>query len=128
MPEIIEFEAGQRWAYQTRPEDPDSTLVIGKVESLSNHEIVVHISVVNVNIKSPRAAGGFTHAVHHMPISPEALRASVTRRSGTGSPAAQFLEGYQIWRAAADEGEAGVFSIQVREAVENFESIINSSR
>jgi hypothetical protein len=125
--EAIVFEPGERWSYHTRPEDPDSTLIIGRVEEFPNLGTVIHISVVDVNIRSPRAPGGLTHVVHHMPISPEALRASVIQRSGTGSPSPQFADGYQIWRTAVEDGKGGAFSISVREAVEGFESVINSS-
>jgi hypothetical protein len=122
----LEFKVGQRWSYQTRPEDPKSTIVIGKIEDLPELGRAVHISVLEVNIKNPRAPGGVTHVVHHMPISEAALRGSVIREAGVGTPAPQFEGGYQTWRAAMEKGEAGIFSVSVREAVGNFESIVNA--
>ena len=128
MTRSVKFEVGQRWLYKTRAEDPKSTVVIGKVENTVEMGTVVHISVLDVNIRSPHEPNGFTHEVHHMPISPWALQVSVTERSGRGAPAAQFEEGYQIWRDAVAAGKAGVFSIPVHKAVGYFEDIINASQ
>jgi len=71
--------------------------------------------------------GSLTRSIT-MHISLPALQASVTERLGSSSPAPHFDDGYQTWRAAVAKGEAGVFSIPVREAVAYFESMINASQ
>ena len=95
----IEFKAGQHWSYDTRPQDPESTLVIGRVEDLPKLGTVVHISVVDVNIAQPGSID-----VGHAPA----------------KPAAQFEDGYKAWL----EAKGGVFTISVREGVEFVEQTL----
>lgn len=123
MSDPVMFAVGQRWAYDTRPEDPNSTLVVGKIEEHPEIGRIVHISLLDLNIRSPRAPSGFTHSVGHMPMAESALRASVTSLAGSGQPAEHFDEGYEMWRDA----EGGAFSITVREAVAHFESMITTT-
>jgi hypothetical protein len=122
VPDTVAFEVGQRWSYDTRPEDPGSTLVIGKIEDLPKLGVVVHISIFDLNIKNSRAPSGFTHVLGHMPMGADALRTSVTSLAGSGEPAEQFDEGYAMWK----EASGGAFSIAVRDAVAHVESTIAS--
>ena len=119
----IAFAPEQEWAYDTRPEDTGSTLVIGKIEPLP-HVRVIHIHVKGANIRNPRAPGGVSHALGHMPISEEALRRSVTRLVGPAAVDAAFTGGYEQWV----RNEGGVFTISVREAIGYLEGAINTKQ
>ncbi|MGH9896886.1 MAG: hypothetical protein ACREA0_33785, partial [bacterium] len=101
-----DFQAGQRWSYKTRPQEPESTLIIGRVENDPKLGSVVHVSVIGLRLKNPRAEGGFGDVAAHLPISPKALRDSVIARVGDGAPAADFERGYAMWR----EARGGVFT------------------
>ena len=103
-----EFAPGQEWSYQARPQDTASTVVIGVVE-----DHVIHISIHNVHI------GKRVTNIGHIPISPEALRSSVTQlRSETGDTEG-IADGIAAWR----EANGGVFTISVADAVEYIEQI-----
>jgi hypothetical protein len=122
------FAVGQRWHYQTRPQEPESTLVVGKVESSPELGDVVHVSVFGLAIVSPQAPGGVTREIQHMPFAASALRGSVTRRAGIGAAPARFEGGYAQWRAAVDAGKGGVYTLSVRDAVQTVEDAINGRR
>jgi hypothetical protein len=113
-----EFKAGQRWSYDTRPGETESTLIIGRVEDLPSIGTVIHISVVDVTISSGQ--GESTHVIHHMPIAPDALRKSVVSHLGNASLPEHFEDGYASWRKAG----GGIFTITVREALEYIQQTI----
>ena len=60
-----------------------------------------------------------------MPISPDALKESVTELVNQTESLPNFEEGYEIWREAFDSGKAGIFTISVKECVEFMEQTIN---
>ena len=126
----VEFEVGQRWRYRTRPQEPRSTLVIGRIDALSGVGPAIHVSVYDVNVRNPRVASGISSVVQHVPISPEALRSSVVEPCGTSAVDAGFVAGYETWRQAVDEpgSNAGAFSIPLCDVIEHIESILGARR
>ena len=109
------FKPGDTWTYATRPEDPQSTLTILKVESTNKLGVFVHIRVNSVRIRT--ADGSELNTVAHMPISREALVKSVERKQQSGS-VPDFHDGYADWR----EHCGGVFTISVAEAIATMQS------
>src|SRR5687768_7392447 len=75
------FATGQVWKYKNRPGEDSSTLTILRIEYYAQ-DTIVHIRVDGVNVYSPKAMGGYTHSLLHLPYSPEALRKSVTVLQG----------------------------------------------
>ena len=119
-----QFRAGQRWSYHTRPQEPDSTLVVGRVENHPKLGSVVHVSVFGLHMKDPQAPNGAGEVVAHLPLSIEALRDSVIAQVGEGEPAADFERGYATWRVA----RGGVFKTSVRDAVQQLEDELAKGR
>jgi len=119
-----DFKVGQQWSYHTRPQDPQSTLIIGRIEELPAFGTVVHISVINVNVHGGPDSSAVTHVVHHMPVTPEALRQSVISHLGAAPVAEHFEDGYRAWQQA----KGGVFTITVSEAVDYIEQSIAKQR
>jgi hypothetical protein len=123
------FEAGQVWTYQTRQGEEDSRLTVVKVEPHDKIGTIVHIRVEGVAQKNPRAPGGFSRVIHHMPFAEEAIRKSVTGLVARGVPVpASFDEGYAIWKEAFEKGKAGVFTITVAESITFCEGALNKPR
>ena len=114
------FAAGQHWSYDTRAEDSGSTLIIGRVDELARHGTVVHISVIDLNLRGPN--GAFGHVVAHLPISAEALRKSVKQEVPPVPLPDDFAGGYDTWRGA----KGGVYTITVREVIETIERTLNA--
>ncbi len=118
------FEAGQVWQYRTRPQEPESTLVVCKVETHPKMGKIVHIHVQGLRFLNPRVVSGFSDRIHHMPVSEQALSQSVTQLVRTGEAIPDFEEGYRTWQ----EQQGGVFTLPVDECVNFTEQAINQSQ
>jgi len=119
-----EFAVGQIWDYQTRAHESGAQLTVVKIDQLQGEDII-HISLSGLQIKNPHAPSGVGKEVSHIPISPEALRASVTKLNGQTTQLPDFQAGYDQWRAAFDAGQGGYFTISVAECVEYIEQAMN---
>ncbi len=120
-----QFSVGQVWQYRTRAAEPTSTLLINKVEVEPKLGEVFHVSVRDVRVKNQHAPNGLSTELPHFPVSRATLQASVTRLVGTAPVNPEYREGYETWRRAFEEGNAGIFTIPVAEIVAHVESIIN---
>ena len=121
---MIEFSAGQTWQYKTRPGEEASRLVVCRVDADRKLGTIVHVYVEGVAIKSPRAQGGVTRVVHHLPFAAEALRNSVGAPGAHRDDLPDYQDGYDTWRQAFDSGKAGVFTISVAESLDFMEQAI----
>lgn len=110
------FEVGQVWRYETRPNETGSLLTVVKIEDVDGAK-VVHISLAGLKIEGPMAEGGFVETVGHLPISEEALAGSVTELVRVSQGLPDYEEGYKQWREAFDRGQAGYFTLPVSECV-----------
>lgn len=120
-----DYAAGQLWSYKARPGEEASTLLINKVETDPKFGQIFHISVSGVTIRDPKAPTGATSELPHLPVSKATLDASVTKLLSTAHANTAYLDGYNIWRPAFDQGQAGVFTIPVREVVNVVEQTIS---
>src|SRR5690242_2665823 len=77
--------AGQIWTYKTRPGEEGSRLTILKTESHPKLGNIIHVAVDGVRLQNPRAPGGASTAIGHMPYQESALRASLVAVSGQAS-------------------------------------------
>jgi hypothetical protein len=119
------YRVGQVWSYRTRPQEPESTLTVVKVESHPKLGTIVHISLQGLRMKSPRAPDGYAETISHLPMSAEALDKSVVKLLRENAPLPEFQEGYKEWRRGFDAGKAGFFTIPVAEAVGIAETSLN---
>lgn len=119
--EPVRFSAGQRWAYQTRPQDQGSTLIVLRVDDAGASGRIVHVALGGLSIKNPLSPDGRSTTVRHMPFEEAALRRSVTELLADGVPVPPYEEGYAMWREAFDAGRAGYYTVTVAEAVQVIE-------
>ena len=119
------YQVGQIWSYKTRPQEPQATLTVVKVESHPKLGTVVHVSLQGLQMKNPQAPGGYSDTLSHLPMSVEALNKSVIKLLREQEPLPDFQDGYKEWRRAFDKGEAGIFTVTVAEAVGFAETAIN---
>lgn len=120
-----DFAAGEVWSYRTRSGEEGSTLLINKVEPDQKLGLIFHISVSGVHVKNRRAASGETKELPHFPVSKETLEKSCIKRVGKTKPNENYREGYNQWKQAFDQGQAGVFTIPVSEIISFVESTVN---
>jgi len=106
------FAPGQQWSIKsTMP--TTAKVVINRLEPWQ-HQIIVHVSLVDVPIPPNMPGAGGTTDIGHMPFEQSALAASVDRLIATGAlPAASFENGYKGWQDA----KGGVFTITVEDAI-----------
>ena len=101
------YHTGQLWEYITPVGKENTRLIILKTESLKNQDIV-HVSVTGADIDVPQ----------HMPFSESSIDASVTKIVEEDYPLPEFQEGYEYWKSYFLKGEAGVYELSVKEALE----------
>lgn len=122
-----EFSAGQEWKYSTRPNEENSTLVILKVEKYEGVGEVLHIAVDGLSIKNAAKPESPHSDISHMPFVAEAIRNCVTELVGNVD-IPDFSEGYDCWKEAYEDGDAGFFTISVAESVEFMEETLTDGK
>src|SRR5579863_9470568 len=90
--EATPLRAGQVWTYKTRPDEPDSTLTILKVEKYPDLGEVVHIRVDGIQMLNP-LKGNVISDIPHLPFKEFAIKQSVTRLVRTSVTVPDFHEG-----------------------------------
>jgi hypothetical protein len=110
-----EFAVGQVWAYNTRPGEEQSTVVIDKIDDDTKLGRIYHISVSGIHIQIGPSA--FASELPHLPVSRETLKKSCTALLRQAAPNPAYLPGYRLWKEAFDAGHAGVYTISVAEIV-----------
>ena len=121
-----EYEKGQLWSYKTRTGEEQSNVLINKIEKDSRLGLIFHVSINNVVLKNPIANGNISTDLPHFPVSETTLNESVIELLGVFPVNPQYEEGYKIWKEAFDEGEAGIFTIELSEVVNFIEQTIAS--
>ncbi len=105
------FAPGQIWTYTTRPEEPNSTLTVLRLDRSAKMGLIVHVRVDGLEMRNPR--GERVEHVMHMPFYRAALLGSIGKQVGTAVPL-PTLEGLEVWQNDC----GGVYTISVRAAVE----------
>lgn len=113
----VEFQAGQRWTYRTRPGEDTSTVLILRRDDEPNGT-ALHVALDGLRLGNPHLPGGVQMELGHAPVTADALRASVLELIQVNAPLPADEGGYRQWREAADRGEAGVFTLTLAEILD----------
>ncbi len=124
----IDFQVAQVWSYQTRPGEENSQIYIAKIDRDIGTRTIYHIYVEGLRLKNPLIEGGEQQALSHVPITKEALEASVTGEPRRVTAVPDISEGYIIWHDAFIQGRAGVFTMPVKEVVQHIEDAFNKPK
>jgi len=119
--EATTFEVGQLWSYRTRPGEEDSRLYVARIDRDLGSKPIIHLYVDGLKLKNPLVEGGVQDHLVHVPISREALEASVISLIQKDVTPPDISEGYVIWREAFLKGQAGVFTMSVQQVVQYIE-------
>ena len=116
---------GQRWQYLTRSGEEASRLMILKLEAFGG-ESIVHVALDGLAMKNPLSPEGYSTTLGHTPIGEAALRRCLTVLEDESSPLPDYGSGYDNWKAAAEKGQGGHFTIDLAEIVDSLETALNS--
>ncbi len=119
------YKVGQVWEYETRKGEEKSTLTIVAIERHKKLGTIINIYVGGLRMKNPNVKGGLSDKIPHLPFSKAAIDKSVTKLIRTSKELPDYQEGYDVWRKAFDNEEAGIFTISVKESVDLTEQTIN---
>ncbi len=111
-PSSSKFRAGQVWAFNTPPSQPNAKLIILRVEDDGKGHTIVHIALSGVSY------GDGNTSVSHLPFAESAIEQSVTTLERESGPVPDFAEGYRMWHEAFTTGKGGIFTISVADAFE----------
>ncbi len=119
--EAITFDVGQVWSYRTRPGEEASRIYIARIDRDLGSKSIFHLYIDGLKLKNPLIEGGVQDHLVHVPVSKEALEASVISMTQEGVIPPDISEGYIIWREAFEQGRAGVFTISLQQIVQYIE-------
>jgi hypothetical protein len=120
-----QFRAGQLWTYRTRPGEERSRVVICKVETDPKLGEIVHLHVQGIQIKNPIAPDKVSHEIGHMPYAAEALKKCLGTLESGNVTLPEYQDGYEEWRKAFENGNAGVWTLELADAISGMEDAIN---
>lgn len=110
------FHVGDVWGYKTRSGEDNSRLTVVKIDSSPELGIIVHIAVDNLTWKDCQNRP-FPQSVPHMPFARKALDVSLLKQTGVVQSLPDYQNGYEEWKAAYSKKSAGIYIIEVRDAV-----------
>lgn len=116
------YKPGQVWTYETREGEEASRLTVVKVEENEEFGCIVHVYISDIAIQCEGAPGGVVKNIHHAPYAEDALDDSVIELESQGAKLPDFQAGYKEWKAAFDNGDAGVFTFIVADGVAAMEA------
>ena len=97
------YEVGQVWSYKTRPQEPNSTLMILRIDNTSKLGPVVFVGVRDVRVMHP--SGKMLSSMSPLPFTRDALDQSVIKLVGTTDKVMSSNFGYQKWKEAQLAGK-----------------------
>jgi hypothetical protein len=118
---------GEVWSYQTRDSEPFSRVFILKVDRQTNGEEIFHVSIDNLAIRAPETPGGLISEIGHLPLSRTCLEESLTERIAYVGELPDISQGYALWHAAFERGEASVIDIPIADIVQTTEYAVLTS-
>jgi hypothetical protein len=119
--EATAFDVGQVWSYRTRAGEEASRAYVARVDRDLGSKPVFHLYIDGLKLKNPLVEGGVQDHLVHVPVSQEALEASVIAMTQEGVIPPDISEGYIIWREAFEQGQAGVFTMSLQRVVQYIE-------
>lgn len=118
------FRPGQVWRYATRPGEHQSRVQILRVDADPDAGEIIHVAITGVHLRRSSDDPSQTSVIGHVPVARAALEASGLSLEAQDAEVPDFKEGYDMWRAAFEEGKAGIFSVPIAEIVDVTEATL----
>ena len=98
------YEAGQIWSYKTRPQEPNSTLMILRMDNSSSKlGQVIFIGLKDLRVQHP--SGKVFSSMSPLPFTKDALDQSVTKLVGKADKLMASDFGYSKWKEDQRNGK-----------------------
>ena len=98
------YEVGQVWSYKTRPQEPNSQVLILRIDNTSKLGQVIFIGLTNLRIQHP-SGKVIPPAISALPFTKDALDQSVIKLVGKTDKLMKSEFGYQKWKEAQFAGK-----------------------
>ncbi len=124
------FAVGQQWSYPTRPVEPDSRLVILRIDDHPKLGRIVHVGVSGARLRLTAGQPPVPWTIGHMPFPEAVLRKNVTKLELAHSDVvfAEFEPSYTGWKIDADAGKKQFWTGSVAKSIDGLETMIVRSR
>jgi hypothetical protein len=122
------FQVGQVWKYNNRPGEDSSTLTVLKIEKYEKGDTIIHIRVDGIKLYNPNVASGYSNSIEHLPFSEKVISISAAKLVGQNNNLPDFSEGYNQWKEAWDNGKAGYWTVELKEAIEGMDSVMRQKK
>jgi hypothetical protein len=122
------FEEGQVWSYKNRVGEEKSTILILYIEKLDSslkEDKVIHIAIDNIKIRNLKNNKKISDGIQHVPLSEKALKNSILKLEKHNVELPDFREDYNYWKKAFENGEGGVWSVEVAKIIDYTEETLN---
>lgn len=114
------YEPGQVWTYKTRPQEPNSTLQILRVENTAKFGTVIFIGLKDVRIR--HVNGKIVATMSPVPFVKSAIDQSVVKLVGKPETVMPSDRGYLAWKASLVAGKTPkVYVKPVAETIKDIE-------
>lgn len=97
------YEVGQIWSYKTRPQEPDSKLMVLRIDNTSKLGQVVFIGLKDLRVQHP--SGKVIASMSPLPFTKAALDQSVVKLVGKTDKLMSANIGYAKWKEAELAGK-----------------------
>jgi hypothetical protein len=97
------YEVGQIWSYKTRPQEPNSTLMILRIDNTSKLGQVVFVGLKELRVQHP--SGKVFPSMSPLPFTKAALDQSVIKLVGKADKPMPSNFGYMKWKEAQASGK-----------------------
>lgn len=122
-----DYAVGQSWTYRTRPGEEASRVAIRRIDIEPEDGEVFHVSILGVKLRNHRLPGGIQPAMHHAAASRASLDASLLEPDGQADAEEHWRDGYDVWRQAYDNGDAGIFDLPLADVLGYIERVVAAS-
>lgn len=109
------YKVGQVWYYDTRPNEPASTLTVVAIENHDQLGVIVSVYIDKLKINS----GEYVfNEISHLPLSKVAMDSSITRIKNHISGLPNFKESYNEWKETMNSGQGKIINVPAKEAID----------
>jgi hypothetical protein len=116
----MELIEGQVWSYKSRAAESDSEARVIKIDGFG-----VHISLNNLKVVNPQTCSGYSSEISHFPMGLKAFEDSVIELKRIDEHFEEdYLSGFDVWLVENTNGDAGYFTVSIREAVKFIEDTL----